>query len=397
MTMNAENKEPKTSRQPTIKTVPSPEVPSPAPKGQRLLSLDVFRGFTLMGMVLVNSPGSTKYIYPAIGHVAWNGWGFADAIFPFFLFIVGVAIPYSIESRKARTASRASLWLHIVRRSVLLFAIGLFMNWFPSFDMHTIRVFGVLQRIALCYFFASIIYLEFNALGEAVIGAALLLFYFVMMKYVPVPGYGAGVLESVGNWAQYIDVRVIPGTLMNGTSEGKGLLSTLPAIASTLMGVLTGRYLKSTAAPLEKAVNLYLFGSVSFFLGGVWSLSFPINQNLWTSSLVLYMGGMALVVFASCYYLVDIRKSTWWTPPFLVFGTNSIAVWVVTVMFLQTLELIKFTGSDGKLINAKTCLFNAIAACIGPMLGSLLFAVLYVLFWLAVMSVLYRRKIFIKI
>jgi predicted acyltransferase len=179
--------------------------------------------------------------------------------------------------------------------------------------------------------------------------------------------------------------------------EGKGLLSTLPAIVTTLLGVWTGRYLRSSTGPLEKLVNLYFLGTLAMFVGAFWANFFPVNQNLWTSSLVLLLGGMAVVVLASCYYIADVRKVTWWTPLFLVFGMNSIAVWVGSITLRDTLEKIKIVGSAGKLIDLKTYMFNGLAKWFGPWNGSLAFAVLSVFFWLAIMSVLYRKKIFFKI
>jgi predicted acyltransferase len=224
---------------------------------------------------------------------------------------------------------------------------------------------------------------------------------YVLMKFVPVPGYGAGVLDKVGNWAQYIDARVLGahcGGAYNGfVYEGKGLLSTLPAIVTSLMGLWTGRYLRSPAAPLEKAANLYFLGAIAMFFGAFWNNFFPINQNLWTSSLVLLMGGMAVVVLASCYYITAVRKVAWWTPPFLVFGMSSIAVWVGSITLEDTLEKIQFAGGDGKLIDLKARMFNGLAHWLGPWNGSLAFAILYVLFWLAVMSVFHRKRIFFKI
>ena len=221
------------------------------------------------------------------------------------------------------------------------------------------------------------------------------------MKYVPVPGHGAGVLEKVGNWAQYIDSRVMGahcGFKANGgVFEGKGLLSTLPAIVTTLMGMATGRYLRTSADSLEKLVNLYFLGALSMFLGSFWNLFFPINQILWTSSLVLFMGGMAMVILASCYYVADVRKIVWWTLPFLVFGMNSLAVWIGSVTFKQTLEKIKWVGSDGKLVDLKTQMYNHLASWLGPLNGSLAFAILYVVFWLGVMGILYRKRIFFKV
>jgi predicted acyltransferase len=382
-------------------------LPSLEPKKPRLLALDVFRGLTLFGMVLVNTHGDSRFQYPPLRHVAWHGWSFADLIFPFFLFIVGVAIPYSIESQRARGARSGQILRHVLRRAVVLFAIGVAMNWYhkfdfaqPALDLPHLRIFNVLQRIALCSVVVTGMYLWCKPRTQAAIAAAILVLYFVLLTFVPVPGYGAGVLEKVGNWTQYIDAQVMGahcGWVEKGQPwEGKGLLSTLPAIVTVLMGLWTGRYLRSSAETMPKLVNLYFFGTAAMFLGAFWSNFFPINQCLWTSSLVLLMGGMAMVVLASCYYVADVRKVTWWTPPFVVFGMNSLAVWVGSVTFKDTLDKIRLVGSAGEPVSLKTHLFQWLAQWLGLWNGSLAFAILYLLFWLAIMSVLYRKKIFFK-
>jgi predicted acyltransferase len=391
-----------------LTTNEKPAEQSPSPKKERLQSLDVFRGLTLLGMVLVNSHGDSHFRYFPLNHVPWHGWSYTDLVFPFFLFIVGAAIPYSVENRRARGAGQTEIILHTLRRALVLFAIGLAMNWWhkfdfahPALDLAHLRLFGILQRIALCSIAATAMYLWCKPKTQVIFAATVLVFYFVVMKFVPVPGYGAGVLEQVGNWAQYIDSHVMGahcGSISRGgVFEGKGLLSTLPAIVTTLLGLWTGRYLRTPAGPQEKLVNLYFFGSLGMFLGAFWDNFFPINQNLWTSSLVLLMGGMAAVVLASCHYIADVRKITWWTPPGQIFGMNSIAVWIGSTTFRDALEKIKFLGSDGKLVNVKTYMFNGLAEWFGPWNGSLAFAILYVLFWLVIMDVFYRRKIFFKI
>jgi predicted acyltransferase len=379
-------------------------------KKQRLLALDAFRGLTLLGMVLVNSPGDPHFAYPAVKHVAWHGWAFADLVFPFFLFIVGVAVPYSVESRRARGATGGRIVLHVLKRAVVLFSIGLVMNWYhkldpahPALDLPHLRFFNVLQRIAICSVLLTMLYLWCKPRTQAVIAVMILAGYFVLMKFVPVPvpGYGLGVLDKVGNWAQFIDSHVMGahcGSVEQGQFlEGKGLLTTLPALITSLLGLWTGRYLRGPAPTLEKLVNLYFFGTAAMLAGAFWDNFFPINQNLWTSSLVMFMGGMAMVVFASCYYLADFRKITWWTPPFVVMGTNSLAVWIGSVTVNDTLEKIKPGGAAGKVVDLKTHLYNGLVPWLGPWNGSLAFAVLYVLFWLAVMGVFYRKKIFFKI
>lgn len=377
------------------------------PKKERLLALDVFRGLTLFGMLLVNSHGGA-YRYPPLSHVPWHGWTFTDLVFPFFLFIVGVAIPYSIENRRARGVSRTAIVLSTLRRAVVLCAIGLAMNWWhkldfahPALDLAHLRFFNVLQRIALCSVAVTLLYLWCKPRTQAAIAIVILVGYYALMTFVPVPGGVAGKLDKIGNWTQYIDAHVMGahcGSVERGqVFEGKGLLSTLPAIVTTLLGLWTGRYLRSSGGPFEKLVNLYFLGTLAMFAGAFWDHFFPINQNLWTSSLVLLMGGMAMVVLASCYYLADVRKSTWWTPPLLVFGMNSIAIWVGGTVLRDGLEKIKFVGDAGKLIDVKTYMYQGLARWFGPWNGSLAFAILYVLFWLAVMSFFYRKKIFFKV
>jgi len=389
-----------------LATIATPAAPQ---KKQRLLALDVFRGLTLLGMVLVNSPGDSHCAYPAVKHVAWHGWAFADLVFPFFLFIVGVAVPYSVESRRARGATGGQIVLHVLKRAVVLFAIGLVMNWYhkldmarPALDLPHLRFFNVLQRIAICSVGLTMLHLWCKPRTQGVIAVTILAGYFLLMQFVPLPGYGPGVLDKVGNWPQFIDSHMMGdhcGFMADKTHvfEGKGLLTTLPALVTGLLGLWTGRYLRGPAPTLEKLVNLYFFGTAAMLSGAFWDNFFPINQNLWTSSLVLFMGGMAMVVLASCYYLADFREITWWTPPLVVMGTNSLAVWIGSVTVKDTLEKIKLGGAAGKVVDLKTHLYNGLVPWLGPWNGSLAFAVLYVLFWLAVMSVFYRKKIFFKL
>jgi predicted acyltransferase len=371
--------------------------PVSSPK-ERLLSLDVFRGFTLLGMVLVNShPGA---IYPSLGHARWNGWGFADLIFPFFVFIVGVAVPYSFANRMARGERREKLFWHILRRCVLLFAIGVFLNGYPlGFNLATIRVMNVLQRIAICYFLTSLIFVYIRMKTRSIVWlcGSILVLYFVLMKFAPVPGYGAGVLEPIGNWGNYIDRHIMLGHMQHDGWEGKSLLGTFPALVTMLMGLLTGVYLRAPRPPYEKLTHLYFYGNICMVAGWLWSFWFPINQGLWTSSLVLFMGGIALVFLATCYYAVDIKKVTWWTLPCLIFGVNSLAVWVFSQMGMKTLTAISVTGSSGAPVSLWKAGGDYLAYYLGAVNGSLAFAILYVLFWLGIMGILYRRQILIKL
>ena len=383
--------------------VPEAERPTSPPLRvkERLLSLDVFRGLTLAAMIFVNADVD-GYGYPYIMHAGWHGWGLADLVFPFFLFIVGVAIPYAFAGRLERGVSRRDLYRHIVTRTVILFACGLFQNCIPLddrpwFHFADLRYSGVLQRIALCYLIVSVIYLNVKSRGQAIITGSLLAGYFILMKFVPVPGHGAGILQRDGNWVQYIDLRVMGGHLQSKYFESKGLLSTFPAIANTLIGVLVGQHLRSSRAALEKVAQFFLTGNVLMFLGLFWSIWFPINQNLWTSSLVLFMCGMAIVILAGCYYVADVQKITWWTKPFVILGLNSLTVFMGTWMFMSVLAKIKLHQADGATISLWHLLyFRGFASWAGPVPASVPFAFLNVLLFLGILTLMYRKGIFLK-
>ncbi len=283
---------------------------------ERLLSLDIFRGMTLIAMTMVNMPGDEHFSYAPFTHVRWNGWTIADLIFPFFIFIVGVAMPYSFAGRLARGESKGKLVAHILLRTTILFAVGVFMNWYTNFmggtdryHLANIRIFGALQRIALCYFFASLLYLKLKPKGLAITSATILVLYFILLKFIPVPGHGAGVLVRDGNWVQFIDLHLMPGHLGSATWESKGFLGTLPVLAGMLIGVLAGLYLRSAHSAMEKVRAFLVAGNVGLLLGLIWNVWLPINQNLWTSSLVVFISGMALVILACCYYLADVPEN----------------------------------------------------------------------------------------
>ncbi|MGB9773600.1 MAG: acyltransferase family protein [Bacteroidota bacterium] len=364
----------------------------------RLLSLDVFRGITIAGMILVNNPGSWEYVYPALKHAEWNGWTPTDLIFPFFLFIVGVAITYSFANRLAKGISRKKLFLQVIRRTLILFALGLFLNGFPYYNLATIRIMGVLQRIALAYFFSSVIYLVFKTRAQVIITVLLLLIYWALMKLVPVPGYGAGILAKEGNLAQYIDNLILKGHMWTPTWDPEGFLSTIPAITTTLLGVFTGQFLRSNREPLQKTSTLFLLGNVALVIGVIWDMWFPINKNLWTSSYVIFTGGMALLFLATCYYLIDVKKSTWWTKPFVIYGTNAITVYVLSGILARILILVKIPQAEGTSVLLKTFIYqNYFASWAGPTNGSLFFALAYIILWLGIMTIFYKKAIFIKI
>lgn len=348
-------------------------------------------------MILLGNLGGDKN-YVILSHADWNGLTLADIFFPFFLFIVGSAIPYSLGRRLERNESKKSLLPKVIRRAIILFALGLFINGFPYFDVSTLRVMGVLQRIALCYVAASAAYLTLNRKRLIATIILLVVVYWVLMTVVPVPGYGPGVLDKNGNLAAYIDRVLLPGHLYAGTWDPEGFLSTIPALATTLLGLLTAEHLSSNRTPQEKTRSLFLFGVILMAVGALWNLSFPINKNLWTSSFVLFTGGMAIIIFDTCYYIIDFTRHTLWAKPFIIFGLNSIAAYVLTEIMNLTLIYANITLSDGTSLSLKALTYKSLfSSWSGPLNGFLLYGVAFLLFWLGIMAILYRQRIFIRI
>lgn len=372
-------------------------------KSKRLVSLDAFRGITIAAMILVNNPGTWSAVYKPLRHAHWNGWTPTDLIFPFFLFIVGVAIVFAFSKRLALGQSKKDLYLKIVRRTLILFGLGLFLNGFPYFNLSTIRIPGVLQRIAITYFFASIIYLNFSIRTIYYITFGILAIYWIIMKTIPVPGYGAGVLEPVGNLCWYIDSHIFRGHTWSGAPapgfDPEGLLSTLPAISSVLFGILTGSYLKKKINEYEKVSSLFVWGFFAVVGGYIVSIWFPINKNLWTSSYVLLTTGMALIFLATCYWLIDIKGYKKWAVPFLIYGSNAITVYTLSGIIARILVfLFKVKLDSGKVITLKAYLFKTLfASWLPPHQASLAYAIVYDLILLGFMTILYKKRIFIKI
>jgi predicted acyltransferase len=363
---------------------------------QRLVSLDVFRGITIAGMVLVNNPGSWEHIYWPLEHAAWSGWTPTDLVFPFFLFIVGVSITLALGKRLETGGATRDVYLKIFKRTLIIFAIGLFLNGFPYFSLAELRIPGVLQRIAVCYFFASIIFLNTKIRTQIAITIGLLLFYWLLVKFVPAPGYAAGDLTKEGSLPSYID-RVVFGAHVWRQAkvyDPEGLLSTIPAIATTLIGVLTGHWLRTEKTRYEKAAGMFVAGAICVAIGWAWNAFFPINKALWTSSYVLFTGGLALQFLAFCYWLIDIKGYRRWARPFEVFGLNAIALYVVADLIAVLLGLIKVGGGD----SLGGWIYDRVfASWASPVNASLAFAICFVLVCLGLMWILYRRRIFLKV
>lgn len=366
----------------------------------RLVSLDVFRGLTIAGMVLVNNPGSWGHIYWPLGHASWHGWTPTDLIFPFFLFIVGVSITLALTPRVESDTRTRDLYLKIFKRAAIIFALGLFLAGFPYFNLGTIRIAGVLQRIAICYLMAAIIFLKTDLRKQLIVAAALLLVYWLVMTFIPTPGFQMGDFSKEGSIANFIDRKLLGNHIW---SQGKiydpeGLLSTLPAIATTLLGVIAGQVFRANKKEYEKVSLLFIAGMGCVVAGWLWNLFFPINKSLWTSSYVLFTGGLAMQLLAFCYWLIDIKEYRRWAKPFVVFGVNAIALFVGTGLMAKLMGLIKVTRPDGSRVALKTWIYNGLfLSWAPPYQASLFFAIAFVLLWLGLMWILYRRKIFIKI
>lgn len=368
----------------------------------RLVSLDVFRGITIAGMLLVNNPGSWGHIYPPLEHATWNGWTPTDLIFPFFVFIVGVAMTFSFGKLLEQGADRSGLFLKTAKRAVLIFLVGIAIHSFPwvGYDYSHWRIPGVLQRIAIAYLFAATIYLYTTTRGQVIAIGSLLLGYWALQTLVPVPGGYAGSLKPGLDLGAYIDRAVFTTNHLwqeSKTWDPEGLLSDIPAIATCLLGGLAGTWIRARRAALEKVTGLFIAGAVLMALGGMWGWVFPINKSLWTSSYVLFTAGFACQFLALCYYVVDVRGHQRWARPFVIYGTNSIAVFFLSAALARTMNLIKFNGPEGP-IALKTFIYKTFyESWLQPINASLLFAITYVLFFLAVLTVMYRRKIFIKL
>ncbi len=363
----------------------------------RLASLDVFRGVTIAGMILVNNPGSWNFIYAPLRHAKWHGWTPTDLIFPFFLFIVGVSITLSFSKRKSENAVFSTIYFKILRRTVLLFAVGYFLRVFPLFNFESMRIPGVLQRIALCYLFASLIFLKARPKRRAAIILFLLAGYWAVMKLVPVPGYGAGVLEFEGNLCGFIDVKLLAGHLYKSSFDPEGILSTFPAVATALLGTLTGDWLLSKRGQQSKMVGLFAAGIIFVIIGLLLQPLFPINKQLWTSTYVIFAAGAALILLGLCYGINDVMGQKKWAYPFLIFGTNAIAVYVGSTLMVKLIALIH-VPVQGEVMLLQSFIYNKLLApWAGPLNGSFLYPMILLLIWLAILYPLYRKKIFIKI
>ncbi len=390
----------------------------------RLLSLDVFRGATVAGMLLVNNPGSWGAMYPPLAHAAWHGWTPTDLIFPFFLFIVGVTTHLSLGTRAERGEALGPLRRQIVRRGLLIFAIGLALNAFPFFwwgaidgvpaptfwdrvvyRVEHLRVLGVLQRIGLAYLLGAMLAVG-ASLRQLVTALVVLLFgYWWAMTLLPVPGLatiGATVLDTPAStlaaWVDRLvlgDAHIYAGTK---TYDPEGILATIPAAGTLLTGVLCGRWLASSRPLTERLLGMFVVGALAAALGSMWGWSFPVNKQLWTSSYVLLTAGLAALTLATTAYVTDVLGSTGWTRAFVIFGTNPIVAFVGSgVMTRLIVSILKLPTPLGP-VSVQAAVYRIFyASWLPPRDASLAFAITFVLTWLLLLTPLHRRGWFLKV
>ncbi len=377
---------------------------------QRLSSLDVFRGATIAGMMLVNNPGSWSHIYPPFAHASWHGWTYTDTIFPFFLWIVGVAMTFSMTKRMERGADRTQLLKHTIQRALIIFGIGLFLTGFPfgllfghTFEFATWRFPGVLQRIAVCYLIASIIVLYAGVRWQFRWIGILLVVYWIAVKVIPVPGYGPGVLEPQGNLVWYIDANLLGGHTWRGAPvkgfDPEGIFSTLPAIATVLFGVMTGHFVRSDRPREEKTAWMFFWGIVLMLGGLIMDNWLPINKNLWTSAYTVFMAGLALVVFAACYWIIDVKGYRWGARWFEIYGLNAITMFFLAGFIGRLSFLITWTNDAGDTVTLKQWYYATFFTSwiTDPMAASFAHSAAFMLFLYAIAWGMYKKNIILKV
>lgn len=401
--------------------------PLPA-REQRLLSLDVFRGLTVAGMLLVNDPGTWSAIYPPLEHAPWHGWTPTDLIFPFFLFIVGITTQLSLGARRARGDDDRALVHQIIRRGALIFLVGLLINGFPFFTWGSVdgivdpsfaqrvvdrllhwRIMGVLQRIGLAYLIAALLTLRTTLRTQIVMLVAILMGYWFALTLLPVPGtgtIGATLLHSPEHTlAAWLDRLLLDwGRFGNHlwvnsrTWDPEGPFSTIPAVGTVILGSIAGRWIGTKRPLSERLSALFGAGCLAMVVGVMWGWSFPINKSLWTSSYVLFSAGMASVTLATCMWLVDELRIRGWTKFFVVYGTNPLIAFAGSGVMARCIYSIFTVRQDGASVPLQRWIFDSFyGSWLAPRDASLLFAITFVLFWYGILWMLHRRKLFIKL
>ncbi|WP_247236727.1 acyltransferase family protein [Telluribacter sp. SYSU D00476] len=361
--------------------------------GNRLISLDAMRGFTIAAMILVNFPGDGDQVYPPLQHSVWNGLTFTDLIAPFFLYIVGVSIALAYGRKLFTNTLDAGVYRKIVVRSLKIFAVGMFLNLLPNFDFAELRWTGTLHRIAIVFLVCALLFLHTGWRVQALAGALILIGYWLAMTLIPTPGTGRVMLEPGVNLAAWVDSQYLPGRMWQGTWDPEGILSTFPSIATGITGMLAGRLLISGYEPSHKVNYLMTAGLFTAALGYFWGLVFPVNENLWTSSFVLVTSGLASLLLGAMMFLVDILDRTKGMAPGVIFGANAITVYVLADILSIPFYQIPIGDST---LNSHV-VAGLTTAGVAPRLASMVFALLFVGINFIPAYLLYRKKVFIKL
>ncbi|TDE05396.1 acyltransferase family protein [Flavobacterium hiemivividum] len=420
---------------------------------ERLISLDVFRGFTILLMTIVNNPGSWGSIYPPLKHAEWHGCTPTDLVFPFFIFIMGTAIPFAMPTKQFDF----TVFNKILVRSLRIFCLGLFLNYFSRIEVfglegvslllvrllitfavayallgnfslkiktylvfsilgillflaysnipayQDVRIPGVLQRIGIVYFFIALLYLKTTLKTQLLLAASILIGYYILMAFVPVPGFGEANFEKGTNLAAWLDNLILNGHLWSysKTWDPEGILSTLPAIGTGILGMFVGQILNLEIPKIEIVKKIAIVGSVLLVLGLIWSLIFPLNKPLWTSSYVLYTAGIAALCLAVLYYIIDVANYKKWTKLFLFWGVNPMIVFFFSGIIPRVLSSITIQNPEiaTDQINIQYLIYNVWIVSIfeNPLNSSLAYALFYAVFWSVILWLFYKYNLIFKV
>ena len=386
-------------------TQSSPATTVTKSKPPRVTSVDVYRGLMVAGMILVDNPGSDDLAYGPIKHAQWNGWTPADFIFPSFVFLVGVSMAFSFPARMERGESRSQIFRHAFWRTLILIAVGLFVNGMPfvGIDWHAYRIYGVTQRIALCYLAAAVLLLWSNWRAQLIVLFACLAGYWAILRFVPVPGLGIPghdipFMDPERNIVAWFDRKLVMGRLYNTVRDPEGLISTIPAIGTVLSGALAGHWLGLKMNSRTKVLWMVCVGIVGLAAGLFWNRWFPINKNLWTSSFVLLTGGFALAFLGLLYWLLDVKNHRAWTMPALVFGMNAIAGFIAdSIVYGPGYGFTVKSPAGASMSWHEAAQAWLVSSGLSAPNASLVYSIAAVSFCWALLWLLWRKRIFLKI